>query len=83
MGDSTHTCQATGVWSGSTPICQGSLVPRPSHHPVFDCFIQYEKNGEEKPGSIYQISLTAICYYCAQDVVLHVGGCGVSSAGYV
>ena len=23
VGDSTRTCQATGVWSGSTPTCQG------------------------------------------------------------
>ena len=23
VGDSNHTCQATGVWSGSEPICQG------------------------------------------------------------
>ena len=82
--NSTHTCQATGVWSGSTPICQGSLVPRPSHHPVFDCL--YSMKKMERKGLeafIRYVSLTTICYYCAQDVVLHVGGCGVSSAGYV
>ena len=26
VGDSTRTCQATRVWSGSAPICQGSCV---------------------------------------------------------
>ena len=23
VGDSTRTCQATGVWSGSAPTCEG------------------------------------------------------------
>ena len=26
VGGSTRTCQATGVWSGSTPTCQGMLL---------------------------------------------------------
>ena len=26
VGVSTRTCQATGVWSGSTPTCQGMLL---------------------------------------------------------
>ena len=26
VGDSTRTCQATGVWSGSAPTCEGMLV---------------------------------------------------------
>ena len=26
MGESTRMCQATGVWSGSAPICQGMLL---------------------------------------------------------
>ena len=26
MGDSTRICQATGVWSGSAPTCQGMLL---------------------------------------------------------
>ena len=26
VGDSTRTCQATGVWSGSAPTCQGTLL---------------------------------------------------------
>ena len=26
MGDSTRTCQATGIWSGSDPTCQGLLL---------------------------------------------------------
>ena len=26
VGGSTRTCQATGVWSGSAPTCQGMLV---------------------------------------------------------
>ena len=26
VGDSTHTCQATGNWSGSEPTCQGVLL---------------------------------------------------------
>ena len=26
VGDSAHTCQATGEWSGSAPTCQGTLV---------------------------------------------------------
>ena len=26
VGDSNHTCQATGEWSGSAPICQGVLL---------------------------------------------------------
>ena len=25
LGDSTRMCQTTGVWSGSTPTCQGML----------------------------------------------------------
>ena len=26
VGDSTHTCQATGNWSGSAPTCQGIAI---------------------------------------------------------
>ena len=26
MGDSTRTCQAAGVWSGSDPTCEGLLL---------------------------------------------------------
>ena len=26
VGGSTHTCQATGVWSGSAPTCQGVFL---------------------------------------------------------
>ena len=26
VGDNTRTCQATGVWSGSTPSCQGTFL---------------------------------------------------------
>ena len=26
VGDSTRTCQATGVWSRSAPTCQGILL---------------------------------------------------------
>ena len=26
VGDSTRTCQATGIWSGSAPTCQGMLL---------------------------------------------------------
>ena len=26
VGESTHTCQATGEWSGSAPTCQGMLL---------------------------------------------------------
>ena len=26
MGVNTRTCQATGVWSGSSPTCQGMYV---------------------------------------------------------
>ena len=26
VGGSTRTCQATGVWSGSAPTCQGMLL---------------------------------------------------------
>ena len=28
VGDSTRTCQATGVWSGSAPTCQSMLYIR-------------------------------------------------------
>ena len=28
VGDSTHTCQDTGFWSGSEPTCQGMLLKR-------------------------------------------------------
>ena len=27
VGGGTRTCQATGVWSGSAPTCQGMLLP--------------------------------------------------------
>ena len=27
VGDSTRTCQATGVWSGSEPTCERMLLP--------------------------------------------------------
>ena len=27
VGDNTRTCQATRVWSGSAPTCQGRLLP--------------------------------------------------------
>ena len=26
VGDSNHTCRATGVWSGCAPTCQGMLL---------------------------------------------------------
>ena len=26
VGDSTRTCQAIGVWSGSAPTCEGTVV---------------------------------------------------------
>ena len=26
VGNNTRTCQATGVWSGSTPTCQGTSM---------------------------------------------------------
>ena len=26
VGDNTHTCQATGEWSGSVPTCEGMLL---------------------------------------------------------
>ena len=26
VGDSNHTCRATGVWSGCAPTCQGNGV---------------------------------------------------------
>ena len=26
VGDNTRTCEATGVWSGSTPTCQGMFL---------------------------------------------------------
>ena len=29
VGDSTHTCQANGMWSGSEPTCQGRLLLEP------------------------------------------------------
>ena len=28
VGNSTRTCQATGVWSGSEPTCQGMLLEK-------------------------------------------------------
>ena len=31
VGDSTRTCQATGVWSGSAPTCQSELLPHNPH----------------------------------------------------
>ena len=29
VGGSTHTCLATGMWSGSPPTCQGMLLSSP------------------------------------------------------
>ena len=29
VGDSNHTCQATGRWLGNAPICQGMLSLEP------------------------------------------------------
>ena len=26
VGDGTHTCQATGLWTGSAPTCQGMFL---------------------------------------------------------
>ena len=34
VGDNTRTCQATGVWSGNTPTCQGVLL---SYMYVWNC----------------------------------------------
>ena len=31
VGDRTHTCQASGNWSGSAPICQGVYVCKLTH----------------------------------------------------
>ena len=35
VGGGTRTCQDTGVWSGSAPTCQGTLLPPCMH--VFMC----------------------------------------------
>ena len=32
MGSTQHTCQATGVWSGSVPTCQGMLLLELEYH---------------------------------------------------
>ena len=32
VGDSTHVCQATGVWSGSGPTCQCMLLLKLEHY---------------------------------------------------
>ena len=32
VGDSSRTCQATGVWSGSIPTCQCMLLPNLCAH---------------------------------------------------
>ena len=32
VGDSTRMCQATGVWSGSAPTCQGMWFLEFEHH---------------------------------------------------
>ena len=32
IGDSSRTCQSTGVWCGSEPTCQGILVCMYVHH---------------------------------------------------
>ena len=32
VGDSTHTCQATGEWSGSAPTCLGILLSNIIYH---------------------------------------------------
>ena len=34
VGDSNRTCQATGVWSGSEPICQGKLLLNLEYHAI-------------------------------------------------
>ena len=31
VGNSTRTCQATGMWSGSVPTCQGGLLVHHIH----------------------------------------------------
>ena len=32
VGDSDRTCQATGAWSGSEPICQSTLLKELEHY---------------------------------------------------
>ena len=43
VGDSTHTCQATGNWSGSVPTCQGMLL----HSVYLWSFHEYSENSSE------------------------------------
>ena len=39
---------------------RGSLIPRPSHRPVFDC-LQYAKNGGGSRGP----------FYCVNDISVY------------
>ena len=43
VGNSTHTCQATGNWSGSAPTCQGMLL----HSVYLWSFHKYSENSSE------------------------------------
>ena len=38
VGNNTRMCQATGVWSGSAPTCQGMVANRP---PLFSSICIY------------------------------------------
>ena len=43
VGDSIHTCQATGNWSGSEPTCRGMLL----HSEYLWSFHEYSENSSE------------------------------------
>ena len=53
VGNSTRVCQATGVWSGSAPTCQGTLLLSSTKYQVRYVYMMY--------SSFQQLWTVALC----------------------